>query len=71
VKSQLECTIAVIEDLIGQVHAAHIRTSHYKTTKPIAKLYPLEMHSKEYGRKNDTTVPGEIEQSVDSTPKGY
>ena len=29
----------------GQVSAAHIRTSNHKTTRPVAKLFPLKMHS--------------------------
>ena len=47
-----------MEDLIngndGQVHAAHIRTSNHKTTQPVARLYPLEVHSEECGKQNDT-----------------
>ena len=72
-KPRLQWRLAVAEDLIegkgGQVRAAHIRTSNHKTTRPVAKLYPLEVHSEECGKQNSTTVPEEIEQSVDDMPK--
>ena len=49
-KPRLQWRLAIVEDLIkgndGQVQAAHIRTSSHKTTtQPVAKLYPLEVHS--------------------------
>ena len=48
-KSRLHWRLAVVEDLIegndGLVRAAHIRMSNYKTTRPIVKLYPLEISS--------------------------
>jgi len=60
-KPRLQWRLAVVEDLIkgkdGQIRAAHIRTSNYKTTQLVAKLYPFEVHSEEYGSQNDTTVP--------------
>ena len=69
---RLQWRLAVVEDLIkgkdGQVRAAHIRTSNHKTTRPVAKLYPMEVHS-ECGKQNGTTVPEETERLVDSTPK--
>ena len=40
-----------MEDLIegnnGLVRATHIRMSNYKTTRPMVKLYPLEISSSE------------------------
>ena len=73
-KPRLQWRLAIVEDLIegkdGQVRAAHIRTSNYKTTRPVAKLYPLEVHSEECERQNATTTPEEIARSVDSTPNG-
>ena len=63
----------MVEDLIegkdGQVRAAHIRTSNYKTTRPVAKLYLLEVHSEDCGKQNGFTVPEENKQSVDDTPQ--
>ena len=59
-KPRLQWRLAVVEDLVkgkdGQVHAAYIRTSNYKTTRPIAKLYSMEVCGEECGRQNDTTV---------------
>ena len=75
-KPRLQWRLAVIEDLIegkdGQARAAHIRTSNHKTTRPVAKLYPLEVHSEECEKQNNTTVPipEETERSVDGMPKG-
>ena len=75
-KPRLQWRLAVIEDLIegkdGQVRAAHIRTSNHKTTRSVAKLYPLEVHSEECEKQNNTTVPipEETERSVDGMPKG-
>ena len=46
-KSRLHWRLAVVEDLIegkdGLVRAAHIRMDKLKTTRPIVKLYPLEV----------------------------
>ena len=48
-KARLYWRLAVVEDLIegndGLVRAAHIRMNNYKTTRPIVKLYPLEISS--------------------------
>ena len=71
-KPRLQWRLVIVEDLIkgkdGQLRAAHIRISNYKTTRPVAKLYPLEVHSDECGKQNGTTAPEEIARSVDSTP---
>ena len=73
-KPRLQWRLAIVEDLIegkdGRVRAAHIRTNNYKTTRPVAKLYPLEVHSEECEKQNATTAPEEIARSVDSTPNG-
>ena len=62
-KSRLHWRLAVVEDLIkgndGQVRAAHIRTSNHKTTRSVAKLFPLEVHSE--------ATPEEADQSSTST----
>ena len=54
---RLHWRLAVVEDLIkgndGQVRAAHIKTSSHKTTRPVAKLYPLEVHSELSDNSND------------------
>ena len=46
-KLRLNWRLAVVEDLIegkdGLVRAAHIRMGKLKTTRPIVKLYPLEV----------------------------
>ena len=74
-KPRLQWRLAVVEGLIegkdGQIHAAHtcIRTSNHKKTRPVAKLYPLEVHSEECRKQNGTTVPEDIEQSVNDMPK--
>ena len=48
---RLQWKLAVVEELIegkdGLVHAAHMRTATCKTTRPIVKLYPLEVSSNE------------------------
>ena len=45
--SRMQWKLAVVEDLIkgndGLVRAAHIRTANCRTTRPIVKLYPLEV----------------------------
>ena len=45
-KPRLQWRLVVIKELIrgrdGQVHAVHIRMSNINTTRPLAKLYPLE-----------------------------
>ena len=46
-KSRLHWRLAVVEDLIegkdGLVRAAHIWMDKLKTTRPVVKLYPLEV----------------------------
>ena len=46
-KPRLQWRLAVVEDIIkgrdNLVRAAHIRMGNYKTTRPIVKLYPLEV----------------------------
>ena len=63
-KPRLQWKLAIVEDLIkgkdGEVRAAHIRTSNYTTTRPISKLYPLEVHS-----EGSETASEEPQQSVD------
>ena len=48
-KPRIDWRLAVIEDLIpggdGLIRAASIRTSTGKTTRPITKLYPLEVNT--------------------------
>ena len=72
-KPRLQWRLAVVKDLIegkdGQIHAARIRTSKRKKTRPVAKLYPLEVHSEESRKQNGTTVPEDIEQSVNDMSK--
>ena len=52
--------LAVVEDLIigndGLVQAAHIRTAnHHRTSRPIVKLYPLEISAGEKDCLGDTS----------------
>ena len=48
-RPRIDWRLAVIEDLIpggdGLIRAASIRTSTGKTTRPITKLYPLEVNT--------------------------
>ena len=48
-KPRLDWKLAVIEELLtgndGLVRAANIRTRNYVTSRPISKLYPLEVSS--------------------------
>ena len=48
-KLRLHWKLAIVEDLIkgnnGLVRPAHVRTENYRTTRPIVKLYPLEVSS--------------------------
>ena len=65
-KPRLQWKLAVVEDLIkgndGLIRAAHIRTDNVKTTRPIVKLYPLEVSSNE-GDDNEVT-PGDIDLRI-------
>jgi len=68
-KPRLYWRLAVVEDLIegndGLVRAAHIRMSNYKTTRPIVKLYPLEISSND---SNDTQIPLSTTSSATEPP---
>ena len=48
-KPRLHWKLAIVEDLIkgndGLVQAANVRIENYTTTRPIVKLYPLEVSS--------------------------
>ena len=48
-ESRIRWKLALVERLIkggdNLVHAAHIRIGNYRTTRPIVKLYPLEVSS--------------------------
>ena len=50
-KPRMQWRLAVVEKLItgkdNLVRAAHIRMGTYKTTRPIVKLYPLEVSSED------------------------
>ena len=48
----------------GLTHAAEIRTSTGQTNRPIAKLYPLEVHSDEYTNKVPPAPTSVAENSV-------
>jgi len=48
----------------GLTHAAEIRTSTGLTSRPIAKLYPLEVHSDEYTNKAPPAPTSVAENSV-------
>ena len=47
--------LAVIEDVVrgsdGMIRAAHIRTKNGRTNRPIARLYPLEVHHTDSANK--------------------
>jgi len=62
-ETRLHWRLAIVEDLIkvidGQVRAAHIKTSNHRITQPVAKLFPLEVHSE--------VAPEEADQSVTKT----
>jgi len=64
-KPRLQWRLAIIEELIkgndGQVRAAHITTSTHTTTRPVAKLYPLEVQD---GKKSDASAPEDVELST-------
>ncbi|XP_065911109.1 uncharacterized protein [Dysidea avara] len=66
-KPRLQWRLAIVEDLIkgndDQVRAAHIRTSTHTTTRPVAKLYPLEVQDEKH---NDPTAPEDVELSTDN-----
>jgi len=65
-KSRTQWRLAIVEKLIkgndDQVRAAHIRMSTHSTTRPVAKLYPLEVQD---GKQNITTTP-ETKEIVNS-----
>jgi len=69
-KPRLQWKLAMVEDLIkgmdGQVRAAHIRTSNYSTTRPVSKLYPLEVHSESSEETVTDPAQEEAQQSADS-----
>ena len=60
-KPRVQWKLAVVEELIegrdGMVRAAHIRMDKLKTTRPIVKLYPLEVSEVE----NQATTPDNSE----------
>ena len=64
---RLQWKLAIIEDLIkgndGLVLAAHIRTENCRTTKPIVKLYPLEV-----ANSDDQSPVDSTEQQTDDHP---
>ena len=64
-KLRTQWRLAIVEKLIkgndDQVRAAHIRST-YLTTRPVAKLYPLEVQD---GKQNVTTIP-ETKEIVNS-----
>jgi len=64
-KPRLQWRLAIVEELIkgndGQVRALHIKTSTHTATRPVAKLYPLEVQD---GKKGDTSAPEDVELST-------
>jgi len=66
---RIQWRLAVVEELImgndGQVRAAHIRTSTHTTTRPVAKLYPLEVQD---GKQSDSTISEDVEVSNNEEP---
>ena len=69
-KPRLQWKLAVVEDLIkgndGLIRAAHIRTDNVKTTRPIVKLYPLEVNEGDDGE----VTPGDIDRSRSQNRQG-
>jgi len=65
---RIQWRLAVVEELImgndGQVRAARIRTSTHTTTRPVAKLYPLEVQD---GKQSDSTISEERLQGACQT----
>ena len=57
-KPRVQWKLAVVEDLIeggdGMVRAAHIRMDKLKTTRPIVKLYSLEVSDNEVRNQAST-----------------
>ena len=72
-KSRLYWRLAVVEDLIegndGLVRAAHIRMGKLKTTRPIVKLYPLEVSEvrDQVTTHPSTTVNSEVSRSTEES----
>ena len=72
-KSRLYWRLAVVEDLIegndGLVRAAHIRMGKLKTTRPIIKLYPLEVSEvgDQVTTHPSTTVNSEVSRSTEES----
>jgi len=58
-KPRLQWRLAIIEELIrgrdDLIRAAHIRMGTYKTTRPIVKLYPLEVSIEDHSDRVDVT----------------
>ena len=72
-KPRLQWRLAVVENLIqgndGHVRAAHIRTNSHKTTRPVAKLYPLEVHSELEDDDTTAEVVANPSQQKTDTPR--
>ena len=70
-KSRLHWRLAVVEDLIegkdGLVRAAHIRMDKLKTTRPIVKLYPLEVSHMDTVSQATTTSDDTPSDSVEAS----
>lgn len=68
-KPRLQWKLAIVENLIkgndGLVRAAHVRTENHRTTRPIIKLYPLEVSSGSYEEPDQDTL-NDAESSRDS-----
>lgn len=69
-KPRVQWKLAVVEGLIegrdGMVRAAHIRMDKLKTTRPIVKLYPLEVSDDEVidqSPTHPTTNPDDVQVS--------
>ena len=71
-KPRLNWKLAVIEDLLmgndGCVRAANVRTGNYVTSRPISKLYPLEVSSTDSNLQREVTRGELNKQSTNSQP---
>ena len=66
-KPRLQWKLAIVTDLIkgndDQVRAAHIRTSTHATTRPVSKLYPLEVQDIE---QNGPAITEDVESPTNN-----
>jgi len=70
-KPRLHWRLAMVENLIegndGEVRAAHIRTCNRSTTRPVAKLFPLEVHKEVAQEEIDQSNTGSGHQQSITT----